>query len=166
MSSPSGGCIDWQHSQRNAGNLLPQGSSPDSSGWRPLGFRRGHDRRGRGHDAGHAADDFTEAVGQAALRSEDTAEQWHQLAQATHAAGRYEDAVDASQRAAELLDPQSEARDQANYLLADSYRHLGDHRAALREYRRLADGGGALAAQAFVAGTALLEHLGISDWPV
>ncbi|WP_406642035.1 hypothetical protein [Amycolatopsis sp. WGS_07] len=117
-------------------------------------------------DSGHAADDLTEAVGQAALRSEDTAEQWHQLAQANHAAGRYEDAVDASQHAVERLDPQSEARDQASYLLADSYRALGDHRAALREYRRLADGDGALAAQAFVAGTALLEQLGITGWPV
>ncbi|MFD2472520.1 hypothetical protein [Amycolatopsis silviterrae] len=117
-------------------------------------------------DSGHAADDLTEAVGQAALRGQDTAEQWHQLAQANHAAGRYEDAVDASQLAAELLDPQSAARDQASYLLADSYRGLGDHRAALREYRRLADGDGALAAQAFVAGTALLEHLGITEWPV
>lgn len=117
------------------------------------------------HDPAHSVDDFTEAIGQAALRGEDTAEQWHQLAQANHAAGRYEDAVDASQRAAELLDPQSDARDQASYLLADSYRHLGDHRAALREYRRLADGDGSLAAQAFVAGTALLEQLGITDWP-
>lgn len=117
-------------------------------------------------DPAHSADDLAEAIGQAALRAEDTAEQWQQLAQANHAAGRYEDAVDASQRATELLDPQSDARDQAGYLLADSYRHLGDYRAALLEYRRLADGGGSLAAQAFVAGTALLEQLGITDWPM
>ncbi|WP_158687997.1 MULTISPECIES: hypothetical protein [Actinomycetes] len=116
-------------------------------------------------DLAHTVDDFTEAIGQAALRGEDTAEQWQQLAQANHAAGRYEDAVDASQRATERLDPRSDAHDQAAYLRADSYRHLGDHRAALREYRRLADGDGALAAQAFVAGTDLLEQLGITDWP-
>ncbi|WP_409182675.1 hypothetical protein F9C11_40875 [Amycolatopsis sp. VS8301801F10] len=110
-----------------------------------------------------SVDDFAEAIGQAALRGEDTAEQWHQLAQANLAAGRCEDAIDASQRATELLAPESDASDQARYLLADSYRHLGDHRAALREYRRLADGDGPLAAQAFVAGAALLEQLGLTE---
>ncbi|WP_216204935.1 hypothetical protein [Amycolatopsis aidingensis] len=37
--------------------------------------------------------------------------------------------------------------------------------AVLREYRRLADGHGPLAATAFVTGTVLLEQLGITDWP-
>jgi tetratricopeptide (TPR) repeat protein len=119
-----------------------------------------------------AADDLNEAVGQAALRGGDTAEQWHQLARADHAARRYEDAVDASLRAAALLDhlraedpTVAEQADEARYLLAESYRLLGDHRTALREYRKLADGDGPLAATAFVAGTALLEELGITDWP-
>lgn len=119
-----------------------------------------------------AADDLNEAVGQAALRAGDTAEQWDQLARADHAAGRYEDAVDASLRAAALLDHMRDEdqawaaqADEARYLLAESYRLLGDHRTALREYRKLADGDGPLAATAFVTGTALLEELGITDWP-
>lgn len=127
-------------------------------------------------DTGHhtdAVEDLNEAVGQAALRGGDTAEQWHQLAHANHAAGRFEDAVDASLRAVELLvhlrdtvdETWAHQAERARYLLADSYRLLGDPRAALREYRLLADGGGELAATAFVTGTALLEEMGITDWP-
>ncbi|WP_143174230.1 tetratricopeptide repeat protein [Streptoalloteichus hindustanus] len=120
-----------------------------------------------------AVDDLNEAIGQAALRDNDTAEQWYQLACANLAADRHEDAVDASQRAAEVFahlaathdEAWTEHADQARYLLAESYRLLGDHRAALREYRGLANGNGALAATAFVTGTALLEELGIPDWP-
>jgi tetratricopeptide (TPR) repeat protein len=120
-----------------------------------------------------AVEDLNEAIGQAALRGDDTAEQWHQLAHANHAAGRFEDAVDASLRAVELLDHLRDSRnetmanqaDQARHLLADSYRLLGDHRAALREYRTLADGNGELAATAFVTGTALLEQMGVTEWP-
>ena len=129
----------------------------------------------RSDDASPAelADDLNEAIGQAALRGGDTAEQWHQLAQANHAAGRFEDAVDASTRAAAMLDhlrdtvdeAWADQADQARLLLAESYRQLGDNRTALREYRKLADGSGALAASAFVTGTALLEELGITEWP-
>ncbi|HEX6360256.1 hypothetical protein [Actinophytocola sp.] len=124
-------------------------------------------------DSGRAADaveDLNEAIGQASLRGGDTAEQWHQLAHANHTAGRFEDAVDASLRAAELFEHRDGTGDmtfaeQARFLLAESYRLLGDHRAALREYRTLADGDGELAATAFVTGTALLEELGITEWP-
>lgn len=127
-------------------------------------------------DAGRvadAADDLEEAVGQAALRGGDTAEQWHQLAHAYHAAGRYEDAVDAGLRAANRLEHLRDTEDagwgewadQARYLVADGYRRLGDARAALREYRKLADGPGTRSAAAFVAATALLEELGVSRWP-
>ncbi|WP_158843578.1 hypothetical protein [Saccharothrix deserti] len=127
-------------------------------------------------DAGRVADavdDLNEAIGQAALRGGDTVEQWYQLVHADHAAGRHEDAVDAGLRAANWLDQLRDTEDagwadwadQARYLVADSYRRLGDVKAALREYRRLADGQGALSATAFVAGTALLEELGVSEWP-
>jgi tetratricopeptide (TPR) repeat protein len=123
--------------------------------------------------AAELADDLNEAIGQATLRGGDAAEQWHQLAQATHATGRFEDAVDASTRAAAMLDhlrdtvdeAWADPADQARFLLAESYRQLGDHRTALREYRKLADGTGPLAATAFVAGTALLEELDITEWP-
>lgn len=118
-------------------------------------------------------EDLNEAIGQAALRGGDTPEQWRQLAYANHATGRFEDAVDSSLRAAQLIEHFGDTHDenwttqadQVRYLLADSYRLLGDHRAALREYRTLADGDGELAATAFVTGTALLEELGITDWP-
>jgi hypothetical protein len=53
--------------------------------------------------------------------------------------------------------------DQARYPAAESYRLLGDRRAALREYRVLANGQGALAATAFVTATALMEELGGAD---
>ncbi|ONI80483.1 hypothetical protein ALI22I_45090 [Saccharothrix sp. ALI-22-I] len=128
-------------------------------------------------DAGRVADavdDLNEAIGQAAQRGGDTAEQWYQLVHAAHAAGRHEDAVDAGLRAANRLDhlrdtedaAWADSADRARYLVADSYRRLGDYRAALREYRRLADGHGALSASAFLAGTALLEELGFSEWPI
>lgn len=115
-------------------------------------------------------EDLNEAIGQAALRGGDTAEQWGRLAYANHAAGRHEDTVDACLRAVQLLEHVREENwaaraDHLRYLLADSYRRLGDHRAALREYRVLADGDGELAATAFVTGTALLEELGITEWP-
>lgn len=114
--------------------------------------------------------DLNEAIGQAALRDGDTAEQWWLLAQANHAAGRFEDAVDACLRTIQLVEhvraeDWATRADQARHQLADSYRLLGDHRAALREYRVLADGDGDLAATAFVAGTALLAELGVTDWP-
>lgn len=115
-------------------------------------------------DAGRpadAVDDLVEAVGQASVRGEDTAEQWYQLALAAHAAGRYEDAADAGVRATTMLDEDDGGwADQARLQLAESYRALGDRPAALGEYRRLADGDGTLAASAFVAGSALLEELG------
>ncbi|WP_053716057.1 hypothetical protein [Saccharothrix sp. NRRL B-16348] len=127
-------------------------------------------------DAGRvadAADDLNEAIGQAALRGGDTVEQWYQLVHADHAAGRYEDAVDAGVRAANWLEHLRDTEDagwadwadQARYLVADSYRRLGDARAALREYRRLADGHGALSAAAFVAASALLEEPAVGEWP-
>ncbi len=119
-------------------------------------------------DAGRpadAVDDLNEAIGQASLREGATVEQWYQLVHASHAAGRFEDAVDAGLRAASQLDhlrdnedpSWAEWADQSRYLVAESYRQLGDTEAALREYRRLADGNGPLAATAFVAGSALLD---------
>ncbi|MBW4722000.1 hypothetical protein [Saccharothrix obliqua] len=120
-------------------------------------------------EAGRTADaveDLNEAIGQASLRPPGaTVEQWFQLAHANHAAGLHEDAVDAGLRAANWLDhlrdtedaSWAEWADRARYVVAESYRLLGDDRAALREYRRLSDGDGPLAAAAFVAGSRLLE---------
>ncbi|CCH33110.1 hypothetical protein ABZ816_33895 [Actinosynnema sp. NPDC047251] len=120
-------------------------------------------------DAGRlaeAADDLNEAIGQASLRAGGaTVEQWYRLAQADDAAGRHEDAVDAGLRAAAWLDHLrdtedagwAEWADHARYLVAENFHRLGDRAAALREYRRVADGGGPLAASAFVAGSVLLD---------
>ncbi|GAA3845300.1 hypothetical protein GCM10022243_09520 [Saccharothrix violaceirubra] len=120
---------------------------------------------GVGSGVGGVADDLNEAIGQAALRDADTVEQWYRLANADHAEGRHEDAVDAGLRAANWLDHLrdtvdqgwSEWADQARFLVAESYRVLGDREAALREFRRLAAGDGVLAASAFVAGASLLD---------
>ncbi|MEU4804170.1 hypothetical protein [Actinosynnema sp. NPDC023587] len=110
-----------------------------------------------------AVDDLNEAIGQASLRAGGaTAEQWWRLARANDAAGRHEDAVDAGLRAASLLDHLGDTGDRvradhARFLVAANFQRLGDAPAALREYRRVADGGGPLAASAFVAGSALLD---------
>ncbi len=125
-------------------------------------------------DAGHpaaAADDLNEAIGQASLREGARVEQWYQSTYANHAAARYEDAVDAGLVAANWLDhlrdhphgldtaDWSDWADNARYLVAESYRHLGDHQAALRELRKLATNHGPLSATAFIAGTHLLDEL-------
>jgi tetratricopeptide (TPR) repeat protein len=121
-----------------------------------------------GGQVASAVDDLNSAIGHAALRGDDTVEQWFRLTHANFAAQRYEDAVDSGSYAANWLDHLEDAAwgdwaDQARYLVAESYRLLGDRRAALREYRTLANGNGALAATAFVAATALLEELGAAE---
>ncbi|HWO65141.1 MAG TPA: hypothetical protein VNO31_34400 [Umezawaea sp.] len=115
-----------------------------------------------------AVDDLNEALGQAELRDAGTVDLWYRLTLANHAAGRYEDAVDTGQVAANWLDHLrdngnpgwEEWAEQARFIVAESYRLLGDPAAALREYRTLADGQGHLAASAFVAASELVEELG------
>ena len=124
----------------------------------------------RSIDAGQvadAADDLNEAIGQADLREGAPVDLWYRLVHADHAAGRYEDAVDAGLLAAGRLDHLRDTESQdwadwadiARYLVAESYRHLGDLRAALREYQRLANGQGTMASTAFVTATSLMEQL-------
>lgn len=115
-----------------------------------------------------AADDLNEAIGQASLREGANIELWYQSAHANYAAGRHEDAIDAGLTAANWLDHLRDTEnqawstwaDQARYLVAQSYLHLNDHQAALRELRRLTNNHGPLSATAFIAGTELLEQLG------
>ncbi|AXX31375.1 hypothetical protein APASM_4010 [Actinosynnema pretiosum subsp. pretiosum] len=139
----------------------------------PPGRLAGHLRYLRGValvevDPGAAADDLNEAVGQAVVRGVDTAEHWYQLLRADHAAGRWEDAVDAGVRASGWLDHLvevegegwAERADECRYLVARSYQRMGDRHAALREYRRLASGSGVLAAAAFIAGAEVMDESG------
>ncbi|MEU5694105.1 hypothetical protein [Actinosynnema sp. NPDC020468] len=106
--------------------------------------------------------DLVEGVGQAARRGDDTVDHWLVLAEACQEAGRHEDGIDAGSRAAAAADRAGDltSADRARQVVAECYRAIGDLRAAVQEYRRLADGSGPLAAAAFVAGAELLAELG------
>ncbi|HYH29125.1 MAG TPA: tetratricopeptide repeat protein [Pseudonocardia sp.] len=98
-------------------------------------------------DPAAAVADLTEAVAENGSRDDDTAEQWYHLAEACHAAGRYDDAVSASSMGAAWLynlrkegaldDPGWAVR--CRWIAADSHRQLGEAAAALEQYARLVD---------------------------
>jgi len=98
-------------------------------------------------DAAAAVADLTEAVAENGSRDDDTAEQWYHLAEACHAAGRYDEAVHAASMGAEWLynlrkegaldDPEWAVR--CRWIAADSHRQLGEAAAALEHCVQLVD---------------------------